>query len=246
MSTLRRWIPNQHGAWAMLAVPYLAGVLIGSPSWLQLPLFLAWSLGYCAVFHTEQWVRLRRASRNPRAAARHRRPALLFTTATLALGLPLLCAAPWLALAAAAMAPFLAVNVLYARRNRERALANGLVAVVPACGMLLVALRAGGGTLAEGLAPALACLLYFAGTVPYVKTMIRERNSEAYRRGSVAYHAVALVAAALLDPWLAVPFALYLARAAVLPGRGLGVLLVGAVEVGCSLLLLGFLAGGYG
>ena len=53
----------------MLAVPYLAGVLIGSPSWLQLPLFLAWSLGYCAVFHTEQWVRLRRASRNPRAAA---------------------------------------------------------------------------------------------------------------------------------------------------------------------------------
>ncbi|MFC9486542.1 hypothetical protein ACFTZM_10740 [Streptomyces hydrogenans] len=33
---------------------------------------------------------------------------------------------------------------------------------------------------------------------------------------------------------------------AVLPGRGLGVPLVGAVEVGCSLLLLGFLAGGYG
>ncbi|MEV6203785.1 YwiC-like family protein [Streptomyces sp. NPDC051771] len=246
MSTVRRWIPNQHGAWAMLAVPYLAGVLIGSPNWLQLPLFLAWLLGYCAVFHVEQWVRLRRASRNPRAAARHRRPALVFGSAALACGLPLLSVAPWLAVAAALAAPFLAVNVHYARRNRERALANGLVAVVPACGMLLVALRAGGGPVAGGLAPALACLLYFAGTVPYVKTMIRERNSEAYRRGSVAYHALALLAAGLLSPWLAVPFAGYLARAALLPGRGIGVPAVGAVEVGCSLLLLGFLVGVYG
>ncbi|MFI8512728.1 YwiC-like family protein [Streptomyces sp. NPDC085460] len=246
MSTVRRWIPNQHGAWAMLAVPYLAGVLIGSPTWLQLPLFLAWLLAYCAVFHLEQWVRLRRASRNPRAAARHRRPALVLGSATLAFGLPLLVAEPWLGIAAALAALFLAVNIAYARRNRERALVNGLVAVVPACGMLLVALRAGGGQVAEGLAPALACLLYFAGTVPYVKTMIRERNSEAYRRGSVAYHALALLAAAVLNPWLAVPFALYLARAAVLPGRGLRVPVVGAVEVGCSLLLLGFLAGVYG
>ncbi|MFJ5705893.1 YwiC-like family protein [Streptomyces sp. NPDC093105] len=246
VSTLRRWIPNQHGAWAMLVVPVLAGVLTGSPTWLQLPLFLAWLLGYCAVFHIEQWVRLRHASRNPRAAARHLRPALVLAGATAALGLPLLVAAPWLGVAAALMAPFLAVNVVFARRNRERALVNGLAAVVPACGMLLVALRLGGGATADGLAPAAACLLYFAGTVPYVKTMIRERNSAAYRRGSVAYHAVALVAATLLDPWLAVPFAVYLARAAVLPGRGIRVPVVGAVEVGCSLLLLGFLVGVYG
>ncbi|MFF2780604.1 YwiC-like family protein [Streptomyces sp. NPDC058052] len=246
MSTVRRWIPNQHGAWAMLAVPYLAGVLTGSPAWLQLPLFLAWLLGYCAVFHTEQFVRLRRASRNPRAAARHTRPALVLGAATAALGLPLLVAEPWLGVAAALTAPFLAVNLLYARRNRERALVNGLVAVVPACGTLLVAHRAGGGTVAEALAPALACLLYFAGTVPYVKTMIRERRSAAYRRGSVAYHAAALVAAALLNPWLAVPFAVCLARAAVLPGRGIGVPVVGAVEVGCSLLLLGLLVAVYG
>ncbi|MFJ8130838.1 hypothetical protein [Streptomyces hydrogenans] len=36
------------------------------------------------------------------------------------------------------------------------------------------------------------------------------------------------------------------APAAVLPGRGLGAPLVGAVEVGRSLPLLGFPAGGYG
>ncbi|MFJ3900967.1 YwiC-like family protein [Streptomyces sp. NPDC090025] len=280
MSAAGRWIPNQHGAWAMLVVPFAAGVLIGDPVWAQLPLFVAWLLAYVVTFHAQQWLRLRRlahrACRTPRPATRaagpgrpvgpsapagasrrgasarparhlrHVRPVLVLGTALAALGVPLAVLHPWLLLAAAAATPFLAVNLRYAAHNRERALLNGLAAVVPACGMLLVTLRLGGGTLTAGLAPAAACLLYFAGTVPYVKTMIRERNSAAYRRGSIAYHALALPAATLLNPWLALPFTLYLARAAVLPGRGLKVPVVGAVEVGCSLLLLGFLTAGYG
>ncbi|MDI3417008.1 YwiC-like family protein [Streptomyces luteolus] len=231
------WLPDQHGAWAMLAVPFLAGTFLGTPRPAHLPLFAAWLLGYAAVHHAQQWLRLRRASRNPRAPRRHVRPALVFGTACAVLGVPLALAYPWLLLAAACAAPIVAVNTLYARRNRERALLNGLAAVVPACGMLLVAHRLGeGGWGAAG--PALACLLYFAGTVPYVKTMIRERNSRAYYRGSVAYHAVAVGAAALLSPWLAVPFAGYLARAVLLPGRGLKPAVVGAVEVVGSLMLL--------
>lgn len=232
----------------MLAVPFVTGVLIGGPAWIDLPLFVAWILAYVAAFHAQQWLRLRRLSRNPRAAARHVRPALVTGVATAAVGIPLAVAEPWLLLAAAAMTPFLAVNAWHARYNRERDLLNGIVAVVPACGMLLVTLRLGGGSLGlvDGLAPAAACLLYFAGTVPYVKTMIRERDSLAYRRGSVAYHALALVAATLLSPWLALPFALYLARAAALPGRRLTPPVVGAVELAGSLTLMGFLVGAYG
>ncbi|MEV6725165.1 YwiC-like family protein [Streptomyces xanthochromogenes] len=234
-----RWLPNQHGAWAMLAVPFLAGTFLGRPRWIHLPLLAAWLLGYLAVYHAQQWLRLTRISRNPKAPRRHFRPAWVFGAAASAVGLGLAATHPWLLLAAACAAPFVAVNSLYAYANRERALLNGLAAVVPACGMLLVALRLGGGAWGAGLAPALACLLYFGGTVPYVKTMIRERNSRAYYRSSVAYHAVAVAAAALLNPWLAVPFALYLLRAALLPGRGLKVGVVGAVEVLGSLALLG-------
>ncbi|MER5883544.1 YwiC-like family protein [Streptomyces sp. NPDC001941] len=238
-----RWLPNQHGAWAMLAVPFAAGTFLGGPRWSHLALLAAWLLGYLAAYHAQQWLRLRRLSRNPRAAARHARPALAFTAALAATGLPLAVYEPWLLLAAAAAVPFVAVNTYFARRNRERDLLNGLAAVVPACGMLLVALRLGGGSVAEGWRPALACLLYFGGTVPYVKTMIRERNSRTYYRASVAFHAAALVLATLLSPWLALPFALYLTRATVLPGRGLKVGVVGAVELVCSALLLATLLG---
>ncbi|AZM55402.1 hypothetical protein DMA15_24875 [Streptomyces sp. WAC 01529] len=240
--SLRAWLPNQHGAWAMLAVPFAAGVFLGGPDagprWAHLPLFAAWLAGYVAAFHAQQWLRLRRLSRNPRAPRRHVRPALASAALCAACGVPLLFPYPWLLLAALCAAPFVAVNTYYAWRNRERALLNGLAAVVPACGMLLVTVRMGGGALADGWRPALACLLFFAGTVPYVKTMIRERGSRTYYRASVTYHALAVPAAYALSPWLAALFAAYLARAALLPGRGVRVAVVGATEVvGAALLL---------
>ncbi|MFE2287547.1 YwiC-like family protein [Streptomyces sp. NPDC059443] len=233
------WMPDQHGAWAMLTVPFLAGTFLAPRSgWAHAVLLAAWLLGYAALFHAQQWLRLRRAAaRRPAVARGHVRPALVLGGACAAAGIPLAVAHPWLLLAGAAAAPFVAVTTWYARRNRERALVNGLAAVVPACGMLLVAARMGGsGWL---WAPAAACLLYFAGTVPYVKTMIRKRNSRTHYRGSVAYHAAALaLAAAFLSPWLAIPFGAYLARAAALPGRGLRVPVVGALELACSAALL--------
>ncbi|SDK92035.1 YwiC-like family protein [Streptomyces indicus] len=237
MARRTRWLPDQHGAWAMLAVPFAAGTFLGTPRWGHLPLFAAWLLGYMATYHVQQWLRLRRISRNPKAPARHVRPAVVFGTLFAALGLPLACLHPWLLPACAAAAPFLLANTWYARRNKERALLNGLLAVIPACGMLLVTYRLGEGSWGAWR-PALACLLYFAGTVPYVKTMIRERNSRAYYWGSVTYHAAAAAAATALTPWLALPFTAYLTRAAALPGRGVKVPVVGALELMGSLALL--------
>ncbi|MEV7725486.1 YwiC-like family protein [Streptomyces sp. NPDC087917] len=231
------WLPDQHGAWAMLVVPFLAGALLAPhPGPRHVLLLAAWLLGYVAVFHAQQWLRLR--ARGLRSARRHGRPALVFGAALAVCGIPLALLHPWLALAAAAAAPFVAVNTHYARTGRERALVNGLAAVVPACGMLLVAARLGGLGPDRAWPAALACLLYFAGTVPYVKTMIRERGSRAYRRGSVAYHAVALAVAGALSPWLALPFAACLTRAAALPGRALRPAAIGALELALSAALL--------
>ncbi|MEU9195388.1 YwiC-like family protein [Streptomyces hundungensis] len=241
---MSRWVPNQHGAWVMLAVPFLAGTLLGRPRWAHVPLLAAWLLGYLAVYHAQQWLRLTRIGRNPRAPRRHVRPAVCCGVGAAAFGLPLAVGHPWLLWGAACAVPFLAVNFLYAYANRERALANGLAAVVPACAMALVTMRVGvgvGGSWSAGVAAAVACLLYFAGTVPYVKTMIRERGSRAYYRGSVAYHCAALPLAAALSPWLAVPFAIFLVRAVVLPGRGVRVGVVGVGEVACAVGLLGVL-----
>ncbi|MEU7153249.1 YwiC-like family protein [Streptomyces sp. NPDC045456] len=242
---LRRWIPNQHGAWAMLAVPFLAGALLGGFDGWHAVLLPAWLLAYCAAFHAQQFVRLRRLSRNPRAPRRHLAPLTGFGAAFAVCAVPLAVAHPWLLIAACCAAPFFAVNVGYAYRNKERATVNGIAAVVPACGMLLVSYRLGSGTVdSRAWQAAAACLLYFTGTVLYVKTMIRERGSETFRVASAVYHGLAVVAAVSLDPWLAVPFVLFFVRAMALPTRRIRIAVVGAVEVLCSVLLLAFVVCG--
>ena len=61
--TLRRYIPPQHGAWAMLLVPWLAGVLTAGFRWVHLPLLGAWLAGYLASYYVFQAVKTRRLNR---------------------------------------------------------------------------------------------------------------------------------------------------------------------------------------
>ncbi len=66
------WVPSQHGAWAMLAIPYLAGLILrsrddGLPSYL-IPLAGFWVVGYLAFYATSCWLKApptRRAGQRP-------------------------------------------------------------------------------------------------------------------------------------------------------------------------------------
>jgi hypothetical protein len=55
-------IPHEHGGWAMVSVPFLIGMLAGTPRWGHLPLFFAWLFLYLASYPLLQAVK-RTASR---------------------------------------------------------------------------------------------------------------------------------------------------------------------------------------
>lgn len=223
----------------MLAVPFVAGAVLGGFDAWQVVLLPAWMFAYCAAYHAQQYVRLRRVSRNPRAARRHVAPLAGFGVACAALAAAPVVARPWLIVAGVCAAPFFALNIYFAYRNEERSIVNGIIAVLPASGMLLVTFRLGHGSLnSVAWTAAAACLLYFAGTVLHVKAMIRERGNRAYRTASGIYHGVAVTAATALHPLLSIPFLLYFLRALALPARGVRVAVVGALEVVGSVLLL--------
>ena len=98
--------------------------------------------------------------------------------------------------------------------------------------MTPVAFDAGGGddwARAWTLTAVLAA--YYVGTLVYVKTMIRERESRPHFVLSVGYHVIATVAMAWVSWWLVGLFALLALRAAVLPGRGLSPKQVGIGEI---------------
>lgn len=209
---MRRAIPPQHGAWAMLVVPFVAGMLDAGPHWLHAPLFVAWIVGYLLSYQVFIAVKTRRPGRN--------RDLLIgFGTVTAVAAVPVLLARPEVLWFAPAFAPLLAVNAWYAHRRRERATVNGLVSATLGSLMVLVAAVAAGDPARDALPTFAAVLLYFAGTVLYVKTMIRERGEAVYVRASVAYHVVALAAATAIAWPLAVPFAWFLVRAVAMPRR---------------------------
>jgi hypothetical protein len=218
----------------MLLVPFLVGTLVAGGSWGSLLLLLGWLLAYLVSYYTTQWLRARRKERFVA-------PLRLYLSLLVPVGLVLLVVEPWLSWGVVALLPFVVVNLHYARSGRPRAWQSGLASATAACLMAPLSYAfAGGADTATAVALFVVTWLYFAGSVLYVKTMIRERGDRRFLTASVAFHVFAVAAAARVDQWLALPFALYLLRAVVMPRRLLRPAAIGALEIVNSILLVTF------
>ncbi|WP_168581981.1 YwiC-like family protein [Gephyromycinifex aptenodytis] len=255
------WIPNQHGAWAMLAVPFLVGVFRGGPTLLHLPLLGCWVVGYFAFFAAGLWLR---SGRN----ARYVPPLITYTLGCALFGGTLALLRPDLLEWLLVYVPIAALSLLYSARRDDRALLNDIITIIAACLMAPIAfglsakagtaapMWAGGGTSRQILAadPAmgwvtLALMCYFVGTSLYVKTVIRERRSRAYHLASWSYHG-AVTLLWLLAPLLGAPippqahwllvafFVVMTVRAALMAGRRVRPMKVGLGEIAASTVLL--------
>ncbi|WP_147675047.1 YwiC-like family protein [Nigerium massiliense] len=227
------WIPQQHGAWAMLFVPYVAGSLLcvrhgtAIPTYAWVLLFF-WLAGYFCFNAASLWLKAPSSRRGPL-----QRPLLVYAAAAAVLGLGTLALAGWpiLGWVPAYLVALVPAMVLASRRH-ERATLGGALTTAGASLMTAVVvyrspadLAAASGTPlgAAVLATTCFCFAYFFGTVLYVKTNIRERDSVGYLAASIGWHAAATVAAALAAGlagtswWWAVFFAAATVRAAVVP-----------------------------
>ncbi|MFN8099287.1 MAG: YwiC-like family protein [Dermatophilaceae bacterium] len=221
-------MPNQHGAWAMLATPLLVGILASHPRWVHVPLTAFWFVGYFAFFATGLWLKSRRR-------VRYLPPVRTYGLASVALGLATLALDPGLIRWAPVFIPPLAVGLVASARRDDRALVSGLATTLGSCLMTVVAYAAGNGAdwpRAWVLAGILAA--YFGGTVVYVKTMIRARGSRPHLLLSVGWHVLATVAMAWVSWPLVAVFALLTARAAALPRRSMTPKQVGLVEIAAT------------
>ena len=211
----------------MLVLPPVVGAIASGVAWSHLLLLAAWIVGYLAFFAAGLWLRSRRKPR-------YWPPVRAYTIAAIALAVALLVVRPALAWWAPVFAPLLAASLWFSARRADRSLANDAVTVAAASLMTVVAWGlgdaggpTGGGPFARlpGATSPHAWLLagvlfaYFAGTVLYVKTMIRERGNRRMWWASVGYHAAIVVPTAWVDPWLGALFAVLAIRAALVPRR---------------------------
>lgn len=221
----RGWMPNQHGAWAMLVVPWLLGfahvVRHGGDTLSSLLLLVFWMVGYFAFFATSQWLRSRFKPRYVPAVR-------AYAVAAGVLGIVLLLLRPhWLSWAVV-FAPLVGVSLWLAWRRQDRGLLSGATTVAAAS--LIPLVLGSDGLWPWTVAPelvgiTLVCFGYFFGTVLYVKTLIRERGSRGWVAASVVWHLACIAGALALPgslPRVAVAsfFALLTARAWLVPWLG--------------------------
>lgn len=201
-------MPKQYGAWAILAVPLLLGVAASRPSPWHVVLAVAAGSAYLASIAALEWTRSRRSA--------SLRPAVVFGAIFVASGSPLLVVDPRLLVVGMPVAAAAAVTLGMSIAGRGKSVAVSLVEVVQALALVPAAALLAGGALDSTVAEAaLASGLYLLGSVLMVRSLIRERGNRAFAAASLAYHALATVAAWQLLPW---PYAVFgaalLARAA--------------------------------
>ncbi|MCX7445730.1 YwiC-like family protein [Corynebacterium sp. P7003] len=215
------WIPDQHGAWVMVIVPLIVGVLLARPAPVHVPLAVAWFVGYFAFFAGGLWLK----ARGPRKR-RYVAPLVTYGVICAVAALVVVMMRPTILVFGAVFGPLVAVAVWEAWRRRPRSLLSGESTVLASCAMIPVTAWAAGDPMTVRLWVATAVIaLYFCGTIPYVKTLIRKRGDRGWFTGSVVYHSVAAAAVTGLAvvglvTWVAVPVFLVVAlRAWWMPRR---------------------------
>lgn len=256
------WLPQQHGAWAMLVVPPVVGAVMSGPTWRHGLLLVAWLVAYLAYNAMALWLRSGRK-------ARYLPPVRAYAVAAVLVGGTLLVFAPGLLVWAPVYAVLLGISLGASVRRADRSWANDAVTVLAACLMTLVAAGLGsrapaeaarstiawGRSLVDGsaVAPrpvvlaAAVLLAYFWGTVLYVKTMIRERGRADVLAWSIGYHVVIAAAGSVVHPLLGAVGVLLAGRAGAVPRRwpratpkaiGIGEIVATLVVAGTALAVL--------
>ncbi|GAB6932430.1 YwiC-like family protein [Calditerricola satsumensis] len=229
-------VPHEHGGWALVSVPFLLGMAVGGPTWLHLPLFLAWLFFYLAAYP----FRMALARRgNRRDGRRLLRWAFGYWTAGMVFAIPPLVHFPSLLWAGPVLGALLAVNAWYAYRRNERSFVNDVCAILAFSIGGVASYVVGAGTWdAMALWVAGLCVLYFVGSVFFVKTVFRERKNARWLRASKGYHTLLVVALGIVEPLLVLPYAFSAARAFAWGGKAMRPLHVGLIEIAGSVLFL--------
>jgi hypothetical protein len=251
-------LPREHGAWAMLYVPFAVGVIVaGSFPLRSLLVALAVTFVFISRPSLHAWWRARRQGR---ADNNSLRGVIVCLSLAVACGLPLIVIDHLFALIplGAASAILLAINAEQAARREDRTFANEIMAIA---GLTLAAPTAyyavRGAWDAKAVCLWAMCALFFASSVFYVRLRVYSVNTrkEGERRklwvSCALYHSFLLLSLAALAVtgnlrvFALIAFAPALSRSfwhLFAPAGKLNLKRIGVLEIVYSIVFLVFIA----
>ncbi|TMV50333.1 hypothetical protein FE783_12340 [Paenibacillus mesophilus] len=220
-------IPHEHGGWAMVSVPFLFGMMAGTPGRMHFLLFLAWFFLYLSSYPLLQSIK-RTANKGYWV-----RWSVLYGLTALVCLIPSLLYKPSLCYFGAPLMVLLLVNIWHAKRKSERAMVNDVCAILIFSIGGAAAYLLGGGEWDKTMAAVvLFSFLHFTGSAFFVKTVFRERTNKRWISYAYVYHGLLLVI-----PWsfgyplLTLPYIFSAARTFAYAGKSLRPWKAGIVEI---------------
>lgn len=222
-------IPKQHGAWAMLIVPYWLEAAAFGISWMHVVIFLTWIAMYLSVYTGINLWKFKSHPRRKQFTASF----LLYSIVCAALAIWTVIRYPSILLVGLAMAPLFLITIYYVKSKNERSLVNDLASVcIFGIGGLAATIVGQGQIDRPSLFIALISVLFFMGAALHVKMMIRERQNAFFHYYSWLYHALAIVAFMIAGyPVVGLAFLPGLIRTIALYRKQLKILQIGIIEI---------------
>lgn len=223
---MKALIPKQHGAWAMLLIPFCLGTVKGGAVLWHIPLFLGWLFLYLAVYPVTLALKKKQINAYQKWIFYYSVPACSFLLAAV-IHKPFFI---WLAFS---LLPLFLIHVYYARRKNERALLNDFAGVFFFCAGGFASCWLGTETL-DGWAWFIFAQssLFFIGSSFYVKSVIREKNNRGFACWSWGYHLLLpLLSAAFGAGWAVLAFIPSSLRAWFFHGKKWPVQTIGILEI---------------
>ncbi|WP_210364593.1 YwiC-like family protein [Bacillus sp. REN3] len=223
---MKLFMPKQHGAWAMLVIPFWLGAAAGGIVWQHIPFFIGWVLLYLATYPMLLMFKGKKIPYYRKWTLIYLAPALLF------LMVPLFTT-PTIVYFGFSMIPFFIINAYFSSKNKDRDLLNDLSAIVVFSIAGLASSYLPAASIGrEAILVFAASILFFTGSTFYVKTMIREKRNANYKWISWVYHLLVPILWVSAGEEVAAIAALpSLLRAVVFYGRPLTVIKVGIYEI---------------
>jgi hypothetical protein len=230
------FLPKQHGAWAMLIIPFWLGIIASNFLWQHIPFFIGWLLLYLATYPMLLLFKKKKISFYRKWTMIYMLPALLFLLFPLVTN-------PFIIFFGLIMIPFFCINAYFSSKNRDRALSNDLSAIVVFGIAGLASSFLGEGFVSDKAWLAFfTSILFFTGSTFYVKTMIREKKSEIYKWISWGYHLLVFTFWLIAGQWMiALAILPSLLRAYYFYGKPYSVKKVGVLEIGNAVLFFGMM-----
>ncbi|MGO4889326.1 YwiC-like family protein [Anaerobacillus sp. MEB173] len=236
---MKWYIPREHGAWAMLIVPYLLGAISSGPTWLHLVFFVGVLSLYFSSAPILTYIR------QPKIGKEIIPSLIIYLVVGLTFVIPVLIMKPYIILLGSFVLPFFTLNILFAKVKKERLFINDLFAIVGLSFLVLIAYYIGQGTIATtAIILMLINFVYFIASVFHVKSLIRERKNKGFKFVSTMYHGTMVAVPVIIGyPFIALALSVSAIKSFITSKNNKpNPVTIGVIEIGNSIVFVTLMA----